>query len=132
MISNQELIQKAHSVLHLRQPSNEVTTGEVSAALVTEQGNVYLGVSISASCGIGFCAEHSAIASMVTQGESRILKIVAVAYTGSFLPPCGRCRELIYEVNHANLNTEVLLSAERMVRLAQLLPERWQESWKDS
>ncbi|HZU87588.1 MAG TPA: cytidine deaminase [Anaerolineaceae bacterium] len=131
MLSNHELIQKAHSVLYRRQLSLEVTTGEVSAALVTEQGNVYVGVSISASCGIGFCAEHSAIANMVTQGESRILKIVAVAYTGSFLPPCGRCRELIYEINHANLNTEVMLSAEKTVRLSQLLPERWQDSWKD-
>lgn len=131
MLSHQELIQKAHSVLYRRQLSGEVTSGEVSAALVTEKGNVYVGVSISASCGIGFCAEHSAIAHMVTQGESRILKIVAVAYNGSFLAPCGRCRELIYQVNHANLNCEVLLSAEKAVRLAQLLPERWQDSWKD-
>ncbi len=131
MISNQDLIQRAHNILFLRQPSSEVTTGEVSAALVTELGHVYVGVSISASCGIGFCAEHSAIASMLTQGESRILKIVAIAYTGSILPPCGRCREMIYEVNHANLSTEVLLSAERSVRLSQLLPNRWQDAWKD-
>ena len=131
MLSNQELIQKAHSVLHLRHPSNDVTSGEVSAALLTEQGNVYVGVSITASCGIGFCAEHSAIAHMLTMGESRILKIVAVAYTGAFLPPCGRCRELIYQVNHANLSTIVLLDEKREVPLSRLLPERWQESWKD-
>ena len=50
----------------------------VGCALVTEKGNVHLGVCIDVSCGIGFCAEHGAIAAMLMNGESRIAKIVAV------------------------------------------------------
>jgi cytidine deaminase len=43
---------------------------------------------------MGFCAEHAAIASMLTAGESKIMTIVAVNCEGAILPPCGRCREL--------------------------------------
>jgi hypothetical protein len=96
MISNQELIQKAHSVLHLRQPSNEVTTGEVSAALVTEQGNVYLGVSISASCGIGFCAEHRQLSAALRtlpridlRGQPRQPEHGGLALRGEDGPACA-------------------------------------------
>jgi cytidine deaminase len=103
--------------------------GEVSAALLTAAGNIYTGVSISAACGIGFCAEHSAIARMVTGGESRIVKIVALSADGKFLPPCGRCRELIYQVNKENLDAEILLGPKHRTTLRQLLPERWQDAW---
>ncbi len=124
-----DLIAAAKKVLVYRELTTVCAVGGVSAALLTEEGNVYVGVSIDAACGIGFCAEHSAIAQMVTYGESRILKIVAIASDGTFLPPCGRCRELIYEVNHGNLATEVLLGRERSMTLAELLPERWLEAW---
>ncbi|MCU9602113.1 hypothetical protein OEV75_13000 [Caldibacillus kokeshiiformis] len=49
-------------------------------------------------CSIGFCAEHSAITAMVTAGERKIAKIVAVYEDGSILPPCGRCREFISQI----------------------------------
>lgn len=52
--------------------------GDVGCALVTADGNLYRGVCIDTASGTGFCAEHSAIAAMVTVGEYEILKIVAV------------------------------------------------------
>jgi len=128
-MTNEELIQKAKDVLNYRELSDECNAGGVSAALLTPAGNVYVGVCIDAACGIGFCAEHSAIANMVTMGESRIVKVVALSGDGKFLPPCGRCRELLYQVNNGNLDAEVLMSPDRSVTLAELLPERWQELW---
>ena len=53
-------------------------SGDVGCALVTRAGNVYLGVCIDTGSGTGFCAEHSAIAAMVTGGELEIASIVAV------------------------------------------------------
>ena len=53
------------------------TVGDVGCALVTDKGNVYLGVCIDTSLGMGFCAEHSAIAAMITHGEHIIKKIVS-------------------------------------------------------
>ena len=128
-MTNEELIQKAKDVLNYRELSDECNAGGVSAALLTAAGNIYVGVCIDAACGIGFCAEHSAIANMVTMGESRIVKVVALGGDGKFMPPCGRCRELLYQVNNDNLDAEILLSPDRSVTLSQLLPERWQELW---
>lgn len=100
--------------------------GDVGCALTTRAGNVYLGVCIDTGSGTGFCAEHSAIAAMVTAGELKIASIVAVwkdkSGTVVVLPPCGRCREFIRQVNPANLDTDVILARDRVVKLRDLLP----------
>ncbi len=77
-ITNEELIEKAKSVVNPRKIKHGFTVGDVGCALATDKGNVYLGVCMDVACGIGFCAEHSAIAAMVTGGERKIKKIVAV------------------------------------------------------
>lgn len=128
-MTHEELVQKAKEITKLNKLSDEAIAGEVGSALVTDKGNVYLGVSIHASCGIGFCAEHSAIASMITQGESRIDKIVALDSGGRILPPCGRCREMIVQVNHQNIETEVILGKNKILKIKDLLPERWQDKY---
>lgn len=128
-MENHQLIEKARSVLRWRQLSDECMAGEVSAALVTEKGNVYCGVSLSAACGVGFCGETAAIAQMITASETRIARIVAVSGDGKLMPPCGRCRELIYQIDRGNRETEVLLEGEKIVRLGDLLPLPWQDLW---
>jgi cytidine deaminase len=128
-VQNSHLIEQAKAVLHCRQITEDCVVGEVSAALLTSENNVYVGVSISAGCGIGFCAEHSAIANMITQGETQVTKVVAVACDGRLIPPCGRCRELLYQIDRRNLKTQIIFGSERTLLLEELLPERWQEHW---
>jgi cytidine deaminase len=98
----------------------------VAAALVTDAGNRFFGVCIDTGSGTGFCAEASAIAAMVTAGEHRIGAIVAVWRDEQgrlyVLPPCGRCREFIRQVDPANIDTSVVLGGRRTVRLRDLLP----------
>ena len=100
--------------------------GNVAAALVTQAGSRYVGVCIDTGSGTGFCAEHSAIAAMVTAGEYRISRIVAVWRDAGgepyVLPPCGRCREFIRQIDPANVDTEVILGPDKAVRLRELLP----------
>ncbi len=55
------------------------------------------------------CAEAAAIAEMLKHRETHILSVVAVAANGSILSPCGRCREMIAQVNPANLDAQILL-----------------------
>jgi cytidine deaminase len=129
-MENNQLIERARSKLHSRQLSEECTAGEVSAALVTEKGNVYCGVNLSAACGIGYCGETAAIAQMVTGGETRIARIVTISSDGKLMPPCGRCRELLYQIDHGNKETEVLLEKGKTARLGELLPTPWQDSWE--
>jgi cytidine deaminase len=69
-----ELIAKAKTVLHPRERSLGNSAGDVACALLSVAGNLYLGVCIDIGSGIGFCAEHSAIAAMITAGESKISK----------------------------------------------------------
>lgn len=129
-ITNSELIAKAIKVLNPRELYQGNTAGGVACALLSAAGNLYYGVCIDIGSGIGFCAEHSAIAAMITAGETRIAKIVAVWGQGTVLPPCGRCRELIYEIDEANLNnTMVLLGRDESVRLRELLPHPYHEVW---
>lgn len=120
-----ELYERAREVLNPRRLSRFGEAGSVGAALLTEDGRVYVGVCIDTMCSLGFCAEHGAAAAMVTAGESRVMRMVAVDADGSVLPPCGRCRELVSQLHDENLATEVLV-AEGVVRtLSELLPHDW-------
>jgi cytidine deaminase len=123
--SNDELIQAARAVLNPHVAGDRLF-GDVGAAIVTAAGNRYVGVCIDTGCGTGFCAEHSAIAAMVTAGEYQIARIVAVwrDERGALyvLPPCGRCREFIRQIDAANLDTEVVLGRARSASLRELLP----------
>ena len=129
-ITNQEMIDRAVAVLNPRKLSGDNTAGDVACALLSASGALYFGVCIDTGSGMGFCAEHSAIAAMITAGESRIAKIVAVWGQGTVLPPCGRCREFMHQVDAANLReTDVILSASRSVKLSELLPHPYDEVW---
>jgi cytidine deaminase len=74
---------------------------------------------------MGFCAEHSAIAAMVTHGEHVIKKIVAVAKDGMPISPCGRCREFMYQIHEENSEAQVIVGKNKLVRLKDLLPFPW-------
>ncbi len=121
-----ELYQAALEVLQPRRISPDVEAGGVAAALVTDQGNVYRGVCIDTSCSMGFCAEHAAIAAMLTAGENRVEKIVAVNWDKHILPPCGRCREFLLQLG--NPETLVLVAENTAVPVKDLLPYAWQDA----
>lgn len=95
----------------------------------TSSGSVFTGICIDVPCSIGICAEQAAIAEMLKHGETKIKKIVAVYEDGSILPPCGRCRELISQLDFENENTVVVIAGDREILLKELLPERWDKKW---
>jgi cytidine deaminase len=120
-----ELYERAKSVLNPRRLSQEAEAGGVGAAVLTGSGRVYTGVCIDTSSSMGFCAEHAAAAAMITAGENRVVKMVAVNWDGVILPPCGRCREFISQLHEENPNTEVLVAQGRVMTLRELLPFDW-------
>lgn len=125
MTDNLDLHKIAQNTLRPRKLARNGKAGYVASALLTENDNVFTGVAIDVACSIGFCAEHSAIAAMVTAGETRIKEIIAVHRDGRVLPPCGRCREFIVQINNRNYECNVHVSGDRIVPLSTLLPERW-------
>ena len=119
------MIERAVSVVNARR-IGDYLVGDVGCALESASGAVYTGVCMDVSCGIGFCAEHSAIAAMLTAGENRIARIVAVWRDEngavSVLAPCGRCREFMRQIQDGALHTRVILGRDEVVTLADLLP----------
>ena len=105
----------------------EGEAGHVACAIETVSGQLYTGVCIDLPCGLGFCAEQAAAAEMLKNGETKVRRILAVNAAGRVLPPCGRCREFIAQLDAENLHTLAAVDEERAVPLERLLPERWDE-----
>lgn len=83
----------------------------VGAALEAEDGTVITGCNIeNASFGLTVCAERVALLKALSDGHRRFTRIVVVAETDAPTPPCGPCRQLLWEycgdmpVVMANLN----------------------------
>lgn len=70
----------------------------VGAAVRTENGNIYTGCNIeSASYGLTVCAERVAIWKALSEGERAFTELAVVADTETLTPPCGTCRQIIWE-----------------------------------
>lgn len=125
-MTNNELIERAEKVLNPYTTKDGRLFGDVGAALITPKGSVFVGVCAD-TCSWGLCAERSAIAAMITAGEYRIEKIVAVwkdPKTNKLfaLPPCGHCREFIRQVDADNIDTDVILGRSTVEKLSSLIP----------
>jgi cytidine deaminase len=126
-MTDQELIDIARALVKPRVLSRpDMDAATVGSAILSKGGNVYTGICVSVQCGIGFCAEHAAVAEMIKGGETAIDTIVAAGRRG-ILPPCGRCRELLVQVDSTNLDCRVLLPGGDAVPLRDLLPRHWLE-----
>ena len=122
-----KLYDAARAVQNERNISPFIEAGGVSAAILTMEGNVYIGVCIDTASGLGMCAERNAMANMLTHGESRIDKVVAVMPDGRVGSPCGACREFMMQLDKDSGNIEILtdLKGEKTVKLSELMPDWW-------
>lgn len=71
---------------------------KVGAAVESESGDIYIGCNVeSASYGLTVCAERVAIWKGISRGEKRFERIAVVVDTEELTPPCGVCRQIIWE-----------------------------------
>ena len=116
-----ELVQAAIEVITKNYREERHTVG---AAVLCSSGKIYTGVNVE-SCGYGPCAEPIAIGAAISQGEKEFIKIVAVGGWNTrfpVLPPCGNCRQLLWDYA-----AEVLVILEKdgmliKVKISDLLP----------
>lgn len=122
-----ELYNMARAVQNSRIISPFIEAGAVAAAILTKSGNIYVGVCIDTASALGMCAERNAIANMITNGESKIDKVVAVMPDGKAGPPCGACREYMMQLDKDSPNIQILLdyTTKRTVTLKELIPDWW-------
>jgi cytidine deaminase len=94
--SLQELIQIAKTArLHSVAPFSNFLVG---AAIRTEDGKIYTGCNVeSASYGLTVCGERVAIWKALSEGEREFTELAIVADTETLTPPCGTCRQIIWE-----------------------------------
>lgn len=129
-ITNEELIRKAASIVKTKVIKGN-SFADVGCALLAKNSKIYLGVCAAPGSNT-FCAEKIAIGSMLTEGEYKIKKLVAVWKDEKnnlfIIPPCGSCRQLICDMDESNLETEIIMDKNKVVKLKELLP--YSEWWK--
>jgi cytidine deaminase len=97
---------------------------KVGAALETTAGVIVTGCNIeNATYGLTICAERVAIVKAISDGERQFVRIAIVADTDSPTPPCGACRQILWEFGG---DLEIILAnlteVKGVYRLADLLP----------
>ncbi len=122
VIKEQDLIEAAAAV---REKAFAPFSGfRVGAAVLGDDGIVYTGCNVeSATYGLTVCAERNAIFKGVSEGVKRFTAIAVVADTEELTPPCGACRQIIWEfcgdvpVTMSNLSGKT-----ETVQMSELLP----------
>ena len=95
-MSPEDLIQAA---MQARQRAHARFSGfRVGAALESATGVVYTGCNVeNATYGLTVCAERVAVWKALSEGETRFSRIAVVADTETLTPPCGACRQILWE-----------------------------------
>ncbi|MBL8149551.1 MAG: cytidine deaminase [Blastocatellia bacterium] len=96
----------------------------VGAALLATDGSIYTGCNIeNSTLGLTLCAERVALLKALSEGKRHFEKVTVVTDTRMLTPPCGSCRQMLWEfcgdveVEMANLNGEI-----EHKHMAELLP----------
>src|SRR2546430_9857412 len=73
---------------------------QVGAALVTKAGKIYTGCNVeNVSLGLTICAERSAIATAIAEGDKDFVAVAVVTAGKKPAIPCGACRQVLAEFN---------------------------------
>jgi cytidine deaminase len=96
----------------------------VGAALRTRSGEVVTGCNVeNASYGLTLCAERIAVFKAVSEGIRRFDAIAVVTDSKRLTPPCGPCRQILWEFcGDILVHLEDLHGKRRTLRLSELLP----------
>ena len=96
----------------------------VGAAVRTAEGKIYIGCNIeSASYGLTVCAERVAIWKALSEGERQFTELAVVTDTATLTPPCGTCRQIIWEFcKNATIVLANLKGESEIVSIKELLP----------
>jgi cytidine deaminase len=126
---NQRLLDAA---LAAREHAHAPFSGfRVGAALEDASGRIHTGCNIeNATYGLTLCAERVAVFKAVSEGVREFRRIAVAADTDSLTPPCGACRQILWEFCG---DIEVILTnprgASESLRLAELFPRPFDASF---
>ena len=92
----------------------------VGAAALVDDGRVVTGCNVeNASYGLSLCAECGVAQALAASGGGRLVALAVVGTDGTYLAPCGRCRQILFEFGGPGL---LIDAGDRIVTLDDLLP----------
>ena len=123
-----KMYQAAKTVQNDRKISDYIEAGGVAAAVLSITGKIYVGVCIDTCCTLGICAERNAIFNMITNGEQKIQKVLAIMPNGKTGAPCGACREVMVQLmpdDYQQIEIMLDYENEKIIALGKLTPKWW-------
>jgi len=104
---------------------------KVGAAVRDENGRLFTGCNVeSASYGLSICAERVAVFKALSEGAARLVRIAVVADTAVLTPPCGACRQILWEFcRDAELLLANLAGQEETTTVRQIFPRPFDASF---
>jgi cytidine deaminase len=102
----------------------------VGAAVLAKSGRIFAGCNVeNASYGLTICAERVAIFKAISEGERGFDAVAVVADAEKLTPPCGACRQIIWEFcGDAQVILGNLRGDEEIHRMSALLPHAFDAS----
>jgi cytidine deaminase len=103
----------------------------VGAAIEYEDGRIFTGCNIeNASYGLTLCAERVAVFKAVSEGAGKAIHVLVVADTDSLTPPCGACRQILWEFcGDADLTMTNLHGKQERVSMREIFPRPFDSSF---
>jgi len=104
---------------------------KVGAALEDESGRVFTGCNIeNATYGLTVCAERVAVFKAVSEGARKFSRIAVAADTDALTPPCGACRQILWEFcGDVEITLVNLRGKSETMRLSELFPRPFDASF---
>ena len=102
---------------------------KVGAALSTKDGKIFGGCNVeSSSYGLTICAERVALTKALSEGSSQFMALAIVGPNNEFCPPCGACRQLLFDYA-PDLDIVLTNNSEiEIYKLKSLLPQAFEET----
>ena len=104
---------------------------KVGAAVEDEEGRIFTGCNIeNATYGLTMCAERVAVFKAISEGAAKLRRIAVVADTVTLTPPCGACRQILWEFcGDAEIVLTNLEGKQETLSLNELLPRPFDASF---
>lgn len=104
---------------------------QVGAALEDETGRIFTGCNVeNATFGLTMCAERVAVFKAISEGAAKLKRVAVVADTETLTPPCGACRQILWEFcGDAELILANLTGKQETTTLKQIFPRPFDGSF---
>ncbi|TXJ33204.1 cytidine deaminase [Brachyspira aalborgi] len=124
----EEMYIAAKTVQNERKISKYVEAGTVAATILSTKNKIYTRVCIDTCSTLGICAERNAIFNMITNGEDKIKRVIAIMPNEETGAPCGACRELMVQLmpdDYKDIEIMLDYKNKKILKLGEITPEWW-------